>query len=244
MKPVTLPCGPIQLAADLFLPDPLDWPPLWPAVIVLHGFGSNRASHREYGAYLSARGIAVLTVDQRGHGDSQGRMDAGMLDDVGVALAFVSALPGVDPHRIAVRGASMGGNVAIRSAVRFQDLAAVIAICPASEPMLIDFVESGRAESVGRDTGNFRLDEAGLMSYLRAGDLRQAIGRISPRPLLLIQARGDLVVPWQSTKALYDLAGEPRELRLLDGGDHRSAQHDPEVHAHEVSWLRQAMPAR
>ena len=78
---------------------------------------------------------------------------------------------------------------------------------------------------------------------LRVGSVRQAVTRISPRPLLLIQARGDAVVPWKSTQDLYDLAGEPRELLLLEGGDHRSAQHDPAVHAHEVSWLRRQMGA-
>ncbi len=242
MRALTIPSGLLWLAADLFLPDPAVWPGARPAVIVLHGFAGNRESHAEFGEYLSERGFVALTLDQRGHGGSGGRMDAGILDDVGAALAYLRGQAGVDHGRITVRGSSMGGNIAIRSAARFPEAAAVIAVCPATESMLIPWVESGRAEAESGDLGlSVRLDRAGLLSYLRADDVRQAVARISPRPLLLIQAKGDAVVPWQSTQELYGLASEPRELILLEGGDHRSAQHDPAVHAQEVNWLRRAL---
>ena len=46
------------------------------------------------------------------------------------------------------------------------------------------------------------------------------------KPLLLIHARGDEVVPYSHSEKLYERAAEPKRLVLLEGGHHRSAQHD------------------
>jgi fermentation-respiration switch protein FrsA (DUF1100 family) len=51
------------------------------------------------------------------------------------------------------------------------------------------------------------------------------VGRLAPRPLFLAHgARNDLYSPAEAQR-LYDLAGEPRELHLLDGG-HSEWMHD------------------
>ena len=71
--------------------------------------------------------------------------------------------------------------------------------------------------------------------------LRRAVADLSPRPLLLIQAKGDETVPYRSTQALYATARQPKRLILLEGGAHRSAQHDPAVHEHELAWMRAVM---
>ena len=46
------------------------------------------------------------------------------------------------------------------------------------------------------------------------------------KPLLLIHARGDEVVPYSHSEKLYERAAEPKRLVLLEGGHHRSVQHD------------------
>ena len=153
------------------------------------------------------------------------------------------ALPGVDPRRIAVRGSSMGGNIAIHAAVRFPAIAAVVAVCPATETMLEPWVRSGRAAEESAALGlSVRLDQAGLLAYLTSHDVREAVARLSPRPLLLVQAKGDETVPYRSTVELFEAARQPKRLLLLEGGDHRSAQHDPAVHRETVEWLRGVMP--
>ena len=43
---------------------------------------------------------------------------------------------------------------------------------------------------------------------------------------------------------LYELAEEPKRLLMLEGGDHRSAQHDAEVQGDTLSWLARALDAR
>jgi len=132
MQPITLAVSGISLSATLFLPDKATLPPPWPAVLVFHGFAGSKESHAEFGEFLAARGFAALTLDQRGHGGSGGLMDANILEDVGAAFDSLASLPGVDPRRIAVRGSSMGGNIAIHAAVRFPAIAAAGAVCPAT----------------------------------------------------------------------------------------------------------------
>jgi fermentation-respiration switch protein FrsA (DUF1100 family) len=82
-----------------------------------------------------------------------------------------------------------------------------------------------------------RLDPAGFSRYLREHDVMASVGKLSPRPLLLIHCRGDQVVPYQLSEKLFAAAGEPKELWLLDGGSHGSAQHDPELQSRVVDWL-------
>jgi alpha-beta hydrolase superfamily lysophospholipase len=52
------------------------------------------------------------------------------------------------------------------------------------------------------------------------------VGRIAPRPLFLAHGtENDLYLPAES-KRLYELAGEPRELHLLEGAGHSEWMHD------------------
>lgn len=48
----------------------------------------------------------------------------------------------------------------------------------------------------------------------------EAVSRIAPRPLLIIHARDDHVVPADDARALAERAGKNCELELIDAGDH------------------------
>ena len=61
------------------------------------------------------------------------------------------------------------------------------------------------------------------------------------KPLLLIHARGDEVVPYALSEKLYERAAEPKRLLLLEGGDHRSAQHDAEIQGESLRWLARSI---
>ena len=61
------------------------------------------------------------------------------------------------------------------------------------------------------------------------------------KPLLLVHARGDEVVPYTFSEELYELAEEPKRLLLMEGGHHRSVQHDAEIQADTLLWLERAM---
>ena len=240
MQPLELDARGVCLAANLFLPEAS--PPPWPAVIIVHGFGGAKESHTEYAAFLANRGFAALTLDLRGHGESSGRLDGNVLDDLGAALDLLEAHPRVDPRRLVLRGSSLGGNLVVHATVRFPQVRAVIAVCPATEAMLLPLATSSDAMEETRRLGlSVRLDGPGFAAYLVARDLRRAVAQLSPRPLLLVQAKGDETVPYQSAQDLFAAARQPKRLILLEGGDHRSAQHDPAVHEQEVAWMREVM---
>lgn len=100
------------------------------AVVVRHGAGSTRSSVLDHAAVLARHGYAVLLVDARGHGDSDGRaMDLGWFgdEDTSAAVGHLREQAGVDPDRIGVLGLSMGGEEAVGALGADDRIAAVVA---------------------------------------------------------------------------------------------------------------------
>ena len=86
-----------------------------------------------------------------------------------------------------------------------------------------------------------RIDAPALAGWLEDTTSARPCERMGAKPLLLIHARGDEVVPYTHSEKLYERAAEPKRLLLLEGGDHRSAQHDAELQGESLRWLARAM---
>src|SRR3954465_900558 len=95
-------------------------PPPWRGMLILHGAGSRKENHGDFGRACAASGWAALGFDQRGHGDSKDRMSPAALGDVGKMARFLAAIEGVDAARVCVRGSSLGGFMAIQAAATTQ----------------------------------------------------------------------------------------------------------------------------
>lgn len=185
-----------------------------PGVVVLHGYGSARANHAGYAARLAAAGVSALALDLRGHGDSGGMMDAGMLDDVIAALDWLSE-SGAGP--LGIRGSSLGGFLALNAAARNPAVRAVAAICPAHQDGLAD--------------------RRGL-AWARDMPLQDAVERNDGVARGYWHATGDELVDWQWSQHLFRLSPHPRHIRIVMGGHHSSLQHDPGVQEDTVAFLR------
>jgi alpha-beta hydrolase superfamily lysophospholipase len=62
--------------------------------------------------------------------------------------------------------------------------------------------------------------------HLLRFSVEHLVGRIAPRPLLVVHgAANDLYSP-EEAQRLYQLAGEPRELHMLEGAGHSEWMHD------------------
>jgi fermentation-respiration switch protein FrsA (DUF1100 family) len=201
-------------------------------MVIVHGAGSQKENHGDFGRACAASGWAALGFDQRGHGDSEDGMSPAALADVGKMVRFLAGMKGVDPARVCVRGSSMGGFMAIQAAATSEQIAGVIAICPAGADHLRRGLLSGRLE-MRVDPGAVTALEAWLTEH----DLRQGVELMGAKPLLLIHASGDEQIPSEWSEELYARAAEPRKLILLPGGHHRSAQHDAELHGVALRWL-------
>jgi pimeloyl-ACP methyl ester carboxylesterase len=220
------------LAYTLWLPEAVA--PPWAGIVVLHGAGSRKENHADFARLAAAGGWAALSFDARGHGASEGEMSPRALDDVLAMARVLAATEGVDPSRIAVRGSSMGGFFAIHAAAIAPEIAGVIAICPASEEQL--------RRGLRRDELEMRVsDRAALDAWLSELDLRDAVQRLDGKPIFLLHAEGDESIPSDWSLELHELAGEPRKLVLVPGGDHRSVQHDPELQGIALRWLERQL---
>jgi len=202
-------------------------------MVILHGAGSSKESHADFGRACAANGWAAVSFDQRGHGESTDLMSPAALGDVGRMGALLAARPGVDAERICVRGSSFGGYLAIHAAATEPSIAGAIAICPASEEGLRRGLRDGSLE--------IRADVPALDAWLAEHDLREAVAELASKPLILLHAQGDERVPYSWSEQLYERAGEPARLLIMPGGHHRSIQHDPELQATALLWLGRAL---
>ena len=199
-------------------------------VVILHGGGSAKESHFDFGRLCREAGMAALAYDARGHGRSDGPLATSAIED---ALA-VCALMRDHAPRVALRGSSMGGCLAIHAAAHDHDIAAVVAICPAPEDLLLRALRSGELPGIDAD-------RQALEPYLESLDVYEAVARIGPAtPLLLLHARGDEQVPYTVSEELHAAAHEPKRLIVFPGGHHRSLQHDLEVQNLSLRFVAQA----
>jgi uncharacterized protein len=208
--------------------------PPWPGIVIVHGAGSRKENHADFARLAAASGWAALSFDARGHGASEGLMSSEAIDDVIRMTRLLAAHEGVDYGRVAVRGSSMGGFLAIHAAALAPEIAGVIAICPAGEQHLSHGVRRGELEMrIG--------DPVALKAWLAGQDLRGAVERLAGRPLILLHAEGDEEIPSDWSEELYRHAGEPRRLIIVPGETHRSLQHDPELQAVALGWLQRQL---
>ena len=92
------------------------------AIMVLHGFGSNKDSSSCTIAtrMFEAMGYVTLRFDFRGCGESEGASGKVIcleqVEDTRAAVAYLASRPEVDPKRIGVMGHSFGAAVAVYAA--------------------------------------------------------------------------------------------------------------------------------
>ena len=199
-------------------------------VVVLHGAGSSKESHFDFGRLCRDRGLAALAYDARGHGRSAGEFGPTAFGD---ALAMCDLLRSHAP-RVALRGSSMGGWQAIHAAALDAAIEAVVAICPAPEEILLRGVRAGTLEGFSYDPGT-------MEAWVSSLDVYAAAAQLGPRTaLLLLHARGDEQIPYTVSEELHRVAQDPKRLVLFPGGHHRSLQHDLEVQNLAARFIERA----
>ncbi len=191
------------------------------AIILLHGFGNNRAQMLPELEILAKHGYGVLAFDLPGHGTSTGDLvtwgDREQMSLV-TAITFVSHLPGVDRERIGALGFSMGGSTVV-------EVAAV-------DPRLKAIVATGTYTTL-TDELDHEASKWGLLSQIPMKKAMQVNGvavdqvhpidvicKISPRPVLLIDGTDDVSTPVEMESRLFAAACEPKDLWLVKGAHH------------------------
>ena len=112
-----------------------------PVVVMAHGFAGTKDSGLEpFAERFADAGFDVLAFDFRGFGSSEGTPRQSIsvvrqLRDYESAIAAAKLLPGVDPDRIVLWGVSLSGGHVIRVAADRDDVRAVIALTPLTDPV-------------------------------------------------------------------------------------------------------------
>ena len=95
------------------------------AVIFAHMFPSDQRSWTAFAQEVAATGIAALTLDFRGYGETGGSKDVPKIDrDLSAAVRFLKAR---DYPQVYLVGASMGGTAALKVAVA-ESVAGVVTV--------------------------------------------------------------------------------------------------------------------
>jgi hypothetical protein len=152
---------------------------------------------------LRPPGVALLILDYRGYGESEGApTEPGLYHDAEAAWEFLASQPEVDANRIAVYGRSLGAAVALHLATT-RPVAAVVLESPFS---------SGR--DMARE--HYRLLPAFVLRLSLDNVGRAA--RIQA-PLLVLHGTADNIAPLRMGRAVAE-AGRARELVLIEGAGH------------------------
>ncbi|WP_428049773.1 alpha/beta hydrolase [Candidatus Avelusimicrobium caledoniensis] len=195
-------------------------------IILMHGWGMNRADILKNTYFLHDVGFNLFYFDFRALGESGGKTSSiGYLEikDAAAAVNFLKQTYPQASARVGLYGLSMGGMVAICEAAHNPDIACVVA-----EASYYSFRRVvSRWAWVHRRVPYFPLMPI-ILHYIRrqlkANPERYSpkynIPKIAPRPVFLIHGRYDNLVPAVQAKLLYKCAGEPKELWLVPGAKH------------------------
>ncbi len=216
------------LAYALWLPE--DRATIRGGIVILHGGGAAKERHFGYARLACMSGFAAVCFDLRGHGASTGPMGGGCTDDVCAIATLLRERIGSAQARIALRGSSLGGYLALVSATA-AGACAVVAICPAPAAWLRRALETKRLP--------FDLDAAALDAFFAGHDLCEIVGALDA-PLLLLHADGDKLVPVDYSRELAGLMRNPASrLIVVAGGGHGTVQHDAGLQAESLRFIAQ-----
>lgn len=220
-------------------------------VVLVHGYGANRAELADDAKLLHAHGYAVLMFDLRAHGLSGGeRSTYGDLEsqDVQAATEALAVRMGGQTVQVGVIGFSIGAVAAVLAARDRPELGALI------------------LEGVSTSVTDFCYDEYQSMTWLKGPicvailyyldiDVRRlaaadAILHIGDVPVLVIHGGADPLVPLRRAEAVAKLGGARTQLLVLPQAGHGSyhrdvaADYDGPVLAFLDRALRPDRPAR
>src|SRR5438876_553221 len=101
-----------------------------PAIVFAHGSGPATRHAGMWNVFFVRLGMAVLSLDKRGAGDSTGDFRTASMDDLAsdwlAGVTFLKSRSDIDPKRIGVHGSSQGGWTAPLMAARSGDLSFII----------------------------------------------------------------------------------------------------------------------
>ncbi len=216
------------LAATAYEPDTN---PLSSAVLLVHGFGSNRQRTSQYAKNLSEQGVRSLALDLGGHGNSTGVLSELSVDDhvkdviAGYDVLATSAAAG--EQRIKVAGISYGGYLAVLMTEERQPASLLLRAAPAYPD---------RLRSLPRSL--YSNEDALAPPDAIGNDAFRAL-EVYKGSVAIVQSEFDEVVP-EATTSEYLRARPNAEQHVLYGAAHQLTSNTQQAFVEILSkWARQ-----
>lgn len=210
VQTVTIPNGEDQL--DAWVLEPADREPPG-TVLFSHGNAGNLENHLPFAEFIALEGYRLILYDYRGYGASTRLRPTreSTVSDLNAALDHTLETYG----KPWLMGHSLGSSISLWVAGRRKDhVRGIIAVAPFTSYRAV-------ARSVlARPIVTFPL--AWPLGFLvsRGCDPIEAVENLSPTPVLFVHGAEDSIIPKQMSEALFEKAGEPKELLILPGVNH------------------------
>jgi fermentation-respiration switch protein FrsA (DUF1100 family) len=199
-------------------------------ILICPGYRGQRADVLGMAQQVWKAGYNVLAFEYYGHGTIVGKPVTLGYREINDFLGAVTYAKERAPQtRLGAIGYSMGASIAIMACARTTEIEVLVADSPFASN------ESAVGYAVYRTLHlPFFLFEwtTDLILWLRAGyhfhqvEPWREIGRIAPRPVMLIQGMKDTIVNPKDAFLLYEAANDPKELWILPNVDHCGAYFD------------------
>ncbi len=205
------------------------------AVLFLHGYSENISTQARVILWLVDAGYDVFIFDYRGHGRSEGEPSIGRVH--GDAAAALDELMNMKDARldkgVFLFGQSMGGSIAVHTAANSKHKAAIRAVMLDAPFASFQRIAKERAASTYKTR---------ILNYLvfLLDDSHNAldwIGKVAPVPVLIAHGDKDEIVDISHAYALYEKAGEPKELWVVKDKGHARIFEDAEARARLLRYM-------
>jgi predicted acyl esterase len=228
----------VDLAATLYEPSTAPPPAGYPAIVLFHALGGKRQDLDEV-ARRFVGPFAVLTFDQRGHGQSGGLVSIDgprEIADAREVFNRLAARPEIDKTKIGAWGISLGGGAILRSLVEGVPWAVVEtvetwtdlynALAPqklAKSGAIFQFLNAVPEDRLDpsvlaiRDDALASRNLGKLRAWAAARSSRKLLSKVRT-PIFFFQGRRDFAFDIAQAKAGYALVKGPKRLYVGDFG--------------------------
>jgi alpha-beta hydrolase superfamily lysophospholipase len=194
-----------------------------PAVLLLHGNGASRAALAGNAEWLAQRGYAAMTLDLRGHGESDAASKSFGLAESRDAAAALAWLRQRGHPRIGVIGVSLGGASVLLA--EGGPLPADALVLQAVYPDIRSAIGNRIASILGRPAALLLEPLLSYQSRLRLGVWPRHLSPVTALPafkgaVFVVGGSEDGHTPPEETRALYAAARGPKALWIAPGLDH------------------------
>lgn len=178
-------------------------------LLYLHGNGVNIGANAAHADRFHQMGFAVLIIDYRGYGLSEGSFpnEKSVYLDAATAWDYLVKQRQIQPSNIFIYGHSLGGAIAIDLALQQPKAAGII-------------IESSftSIQNVVNLRGQFKLFPVNFILNQRFDSINKV--KNLQMPALFIHGTDDLIVPVNMSKKLYAATPELKQLIIVPNAGH------------------------